>query len=411
MPTPVLQFPVAESEWENELDRVDGTNKLLNNANNVALLLCNTEDWKGRVWYDLFSEDLKCDNHTWTDRDTTQVQRWLQRTQGLKTITKATIDDGIKMAGEEQRINVLTDYLDNLVWDPESQIGINCWLTDYFGVKDTPLNRAFGRAWLVSAVARAFEPGCQVDHCLIFEGNQGIGKSTALRMLAGDVFYAQFNVANLADKEAYDRCRGKWILEFSELGAIRTNRAESVKAFMSSVGDHYRKAYDRHATTVKRTCVFAGTTNETHYLEDDTGNRRYWPVRCRWASADKIKRDRDQLWAHAVHIYRTEHMWHLTPEMEKLAKAAQAARIEIDAWTEAVQKYVATHADVSLAEIMEHGLDKPHYTPKDTQRLGRLLRAIGWDWYPTTGGKNLHRWRHAPKNHRPPIMEIISNID
>ena len=122
MPTPVLQFPVAESEWENELDRVDGTNKLLNNANNVALLLCNAEEWKGRVWYDLFSEELKCDKHTWTDRDTTQVQRWLQRTQGLKTITKATIDDGIKMAGEEQRINILTDYLDKLVWDPKVRL-------------------------------------------------------------------------------------------------------------------------------------------------------------------------------------------------------------------------------------------------------------------------------------------------
>lgn len=411
----VLKFPATagvmaalpdygQDDWEGQLDRIEGSSRPLNNANNVAIVLRCSDRWKGMVWFNSFTNELMCGKRGWIDSDTTQLQAWLQSTGGFKTITRNTIDDGIKIAGEERRVNKLTEYLDGLVWDGQKRI--YAWLTDYFGVGETPLNCAFGELWLISAVARAFEPGCQVDHCLILEGQQGIRKSTALKALAGEEFFAEFNVANLADKDASSSCCGKWILEFSELGAIKSNKAESVKAFMTRASDHYRPPYGRHAETFKRTCVFAGTTNESHYLEDDTGNRRYWPVKCKRAEVEKLKRDRDLLWAEAVYAYREKGVWHLDQPMEKLAREAQQLRMTSDPWLVGIRGYLEGKIDIAAEDVLAKGLDKKDLCPRDYHRVSKCLRTIGWVLYTTTDGKNHHRWRVPSKlNHRKSLIE------
>src|SRR6185503_9933018 len=140
------------------------------------------------------------------------------------------------------------------------------------------------------------EPGCQADHCLILQGEQGLRKSTALRALAGDWFTDQ--VGDLANKDSQQQIHGVWIVEFSELEQVLGVRAELaiVKAFITRRVDRFRPPYDRRPQDFPRQCVFAGSVNLQTPLRDETGARRFWTVSCGNVDAWRLERDRDQLW-------------------------------------------------------------------------------------------------------------------
>jgi len=86
--------------------------------------------------------------------------------------------------------------------------------------------------WLISAVARALDPGCKADHVLILEGPQGVGKSTAVRTLCGDEYFGD-TVPRLDTKDASDYVRGKWIIELAELSSVSKSAVEQVKAYIT----------------------------------------------------------------------------------------------------------------------------------------------------------------------------------
>jgi hypothetical protein len=126
-----------------------------------------------------------------------------------------------------------------------------------------------GSKWMISAVARIMEPGCQADHVLIFEGKQGIGKSKALQVLGGDHF--SDGLPDVHTKDARDHVRGKWIIEIAELSQMNKADVETVKAFITRREERFRPAYGRNELVYPRQCVFAATTNRFEFLKDDTG--------------------------------------------------------------------------------------------------------------------------------------------
>jgi putative DNA primase/helicase len=136
-----------------------------------------------------------------------------------------------------------------LAWDEVPRI--ERWLTTYLGAEDTVFNRAIGERWLISAVARIFQPGCQADHTLLLEGPQGIRKSTALRTLAGDEWFTD-HISELGSKDSRIELHGKWIIEHPELDRIRRGELERVKAFLTSRIDNFRLPYGRRSEAVPR---------------------------------------------------------------------------------------------------------------------------------------------------------------
>lgn len=198
---------------------------------------------------------------------------------------------------EKSEKKSVRDYLDDLVWDQKPRI--DRWLVDYAGAEDKPYVRAVGRAVLVAAVRRARMPGCTFDAMMILEGPQGIGKTSALRILAIDESWFGDDFPTSDARALMEQATGRWIIEASELRALGRGDVAALKACLSRTVDEARVPYATKVTRVPRQFVVVGTTSATDYLRDSTGNRRLWPVRVARFDLDRLRADRDQLWAEA----------------------------------------------------------------------------------------------------------------
>lgn len=192
---------------------------------------------------------------------------------------------------------VVTAYLDSLVWDGVPRI--DRWLVDLAGSEDTPYVRAASRAMLVAAVRRARQPGCRFDPMPVLEGPQGCGKSSALRILAGDGWFTDdFPLSDTL--RLIEATAGKWIVEAAELRYMGAGDVAALKACLSRPHDEARMAYRREVTRVPRSFVIVGTTSAPEpYLRDPSGDRRLWPVRVQRFDLARLTEVRDQLWAEA----------------------------------------------------------------------------------------------------------------
>jgi predicted P-loop ATPase len=206
------------------------------------------------------------------------------------------------------------DYLDALVWDEKPRL--DRWLIEYAGAEDTPYVRAVGRAMLIAAVRRARLPGCQFDTMLVLEGLQGVGKSAALRALAvNEDWFTDGVHVGAGSREVIEATAGKWIVELSEISHMGKGDAAALKAFLSAREDTGRPAYQREAVKVPRHFVIIGTTSASEYLTDSTGNRRFWPVHVEGFDIDRLRADRDQLWAEAAAAEASNESIDVPPEV------------------------------------------------------------------------------------------------
>ena len=317
-------------EWKTDLEYTK-SGKLLCNIANIILILENDPALAGHIVHDLFTgmdsakDGLPWNKNAnqWTDTDDANLRVWLEKHYDITG--KEKIADALTAVLTRHSYHPIRDYLNGLTWDGVPRL--DRIIIDYMGAEDSELNRAMSRKHFVAAVARVFNPGCKYDYCLIMSGAEGIGKSTLLRVMGGKWF--NDSITTLEGKEGMEQLRRAWVVELGELSSIKRSDVEQVKAHLSKQVDIYRAAYARRVLEHPRQCVFCGTTNEALFLKGDTGNRRFWviPVVAElrkykdWSEA--IRRDRDQLWAEAVHYYKQGEPLYLSEELEAQAKQRQ----------------------------------------------------------------------------------------
>jgi predicted P-loop ATPase len=310
------------------------------------------------------------------DTDVSQLQEWLQRA-GLPKIGKDTTHQAVDYRAQERAFHPVRNYLYALHWD--GALRLDKWLSYYLGAETSDYVAAIGQMFLIGMVARIFEPGCKADYMLVLEGEQGTRKSTACGVLAGQWFSDA--LPDIRDKDAAQHLRGKWLIEVAELSAIGRAETEHLKAFISRSVERFRPAYGRKETIEPRQCVFVGSTNKTTYLRDETGGRRFWPVKIGEIDIDALRHDRDQLFAEAVQVYRAGEKWWPDEEFErKHIKPEQEARYEGDAWQEPISTYVENLASVRINEIAKTALqiDTAKIGTADQRRIASVLVNLGW---------------------------------
>jgi predicted P-loop ATPase len=336
----------------------------------------------------------------WTETDDALLTEWLQRNE--ITVPEGIVQRAAETIAQEHAFHPVRDYLDGLKWDGTPRLD-SC-LRTYFGAEDTDYIRAVGPRWMISAVARIYDPGCQADYALILEGDQGLRKSSSLRTLAGDSWFTD-RISDVNSKEAAQELSGVWLVEFSEMQALSKADVRATKAFISRTTDKYRPPYGRRVIAAPRQCVFAGTVNpEGGYLQDPTGARRFWPVKCGQTDREGLKRDRDQLWAEAVHRYRAGEAWYLeTAALEALAQAAQADRYVGDPWDEAIAEFVHGKNEISISDVLTHLLvETGRQTQTEQKRVVNSLTAAGFERKQLTrAGKRVWRYVRKPTPSEP----------
>ncbi len=260
-------------------------------------------------------------------------------------------------------------------------------MTTYLGVENTPLSAAIGRIVLIAAVRRVRQPGVKFDTILVLEGEQGVGKSTAINILAGPGNFSDQNILTLDPKAQMELLEGVWIYELCELEGLSRAETSKVKAFASRSLDQGRPAYGRFKDTRPRQVVFIGTTNEDKYLRDMTGNRRFWPVKVGKIDLDALERDRDQLFAEATIYEEQGEPLVLPQELWPAAQTEQEARLEDDPWVDVLSNpqpsdlnRVAGMVRVASSHLLECplGLEPNRQQQFHAKRLAAVMRKLGW---------------------------------
>jgi hypothetical protein len=232
------------------------------------------------------------------------------------------------------------DYLGSLKWDSVKRI--DKWLSYYGGAESNEYVDAVGRLWLIAAVRRVRRPGCKFDQMLVLENpEQGNNRSSAMALLAvHQDWFSDYFPFQMKAQELMEATRGRWIIEASELIGMKKENVEKIKAMLSRQIDRARMAYGHITEQDPRQWVAVGTTNDVDYLRDDTGNRRFWPVRVGRFNLDTLSRDRDQLWAEAAALEAKGASIILDPALWAKAGEAQDERRELDPWIATLESWI-----------------------------------------------------------------------
>lgn len=301
------------------------------------------------------------------------------------------------------RYHPVLDYIDNLPpWDGVPRL--DTWLSTYGGAEDTELHRAYGRCHLMAAIARVRTPGCKKDEMLVLQGPGGMGKSTAIQVLAGGPdWFDDSLTADMGPKEMIEQTSGKWLCEYAELDGLGKKATSAVKATLSRQVDTARLAYGRLPTNRPRQFVTFGTTNHTAYLVDDTGNRRFWCVPVTCFEVEALRKDRDQLWAEASKRFNAGECYELPRHLWQVSLAASQEKALESPWFEKLESELeGRHGYVSTDSVFEFlGVPTDRQNRWVAAEVRGYMGRLGWEkGQHKCNGKNRRCYANMPKGRK-----------
>lgn len=312
-----------------------------------------------------------------SDSDVTHIQERLQ-IAGLSRVAKDLMNQAVDCIASERAFHPVRDYLKSLTWDGTKRL--DRWLSYYLGSEPTPYTEGIGRMFLIAMVARIMEPGCKADYMMVLEGPQGARKSTVCSILGGEWF--SDGLPDLrSGKDVPVHIKGKWLIEVAELSAMGKADTEMLKHFLTRRVERYRPPYGAREVVEGRQCVMVGTTNKSAYLNDETGGRRFWPVKVGTIDTDALMHDRDQLFAEAVAAFRRGDPWwpdgdfeaqHIRPEQEE--------RFEVDEWEGLIAAHLTHQNRTTVQRVAYDALafENKKIGTTEQRRIGKILERLGW---------------------------------
>ena len=410
--------PEGMSDWR-ELLRTDRNGNYKKSIDNLKIILQHDPRLSGRIVTDEFAgfgmaigplpwNDTE-GRRLWTDTDDAGVQWYVETCYGISSKDKLLA--ALAVVGSHNKTNEVKDYLLGLEWDGVHRV--DTLLSDYLGTEDNEYTRAVIRKALCAAVGRAVIGGIKFDYMLIISGRQGLGKSTFLGTLGKEWF--SDSLVSFSGKEAAELLRGTWINEIGELSAMTKQETADVKQFLSKQVDIYRAAYGRRTEKHPRRCVFFGTTNDTEFLRDATGSRRFWPVDAgmydpKLSVWDDLPKQVDQIWAEAVMYWKAGEQLYLTGKIEQMALRAQEEHRESYEWEGQIMDYLDKNVP-AFWEKMDIGERRQYLNgnvrPESEEKLEPIDRVcIMQIWVECLGGDQ----RYLKPQDRTKIRNIMNRV-
>lgn len=335
------------------------------------------------------------------DADAADAGRWLAKQLGRPLASSERTLQALNLVAKQSSWDPFLDWLQSLHWDGRPRL--DSWLHEVCGVEDNAYHRLVGSKWVLSAVARTLTPGCDAQHVLVLVGKQGIGKSRAFRELCGAEFFCA-NIGDINKEEAIFNLEKYVLVELAELAAFRKAEMEVIKRFISDSSEDLRRKYARNSEAVIRRAIFGGSTNVKQFLNDPSGNRRFWPVLCRGSLRQEwLKEHRDQLWAEALErVRRGEEWWPVGEEhllcqdgiddyvdKDELSDELEFFKNEFKQWPLHVQGQASLcegQLDPQTRKFMWVTVKQVHHVVgtditcrADQLRIAKMCQSIGWE--------------------------------
>lgn len=311
---------------------------------------------------------------------------YLRLSSAAEKWPKETTADAVIEIASQNRFDPVEQYLAS---NKTAPLPIEQWqrLDQHLLGIDDPIAAAFLPRYLVSAVARVFEPGASVRQVPVLVGPQWRGKSALGRILFGTGHWVE-GVGDLG-KDDLLKAHTAWGVELAELdGVTRRADQEKLKAFLTERTDTYRKPYDRAPERHDRRFVFWGTSNAAP-LRDTTGSTRFVsiPIPDRMLPLEWAEQNRDALWARAVEQYRAGVQWDLCSEEEReLIAARNEDFTEHDPWFDVVRshldrKRITKALPVQIPELLEAiGVPAERQGNREAKRVRQIAEGLGWNY-------------------------------
>ncbi|MEO2261193.1 virulence-associated E family protein [Paenibacillus amylolyticus] len=346
--SPVLPAEPEDMDWMRRLE-FNSNGVYLKTVDNVLIVLEYDPALKDKIAFDEFANrglvlgplpwDAREERRPWASSDDAGIYHYIEKVYGIAVDAK--INNALTLITHKKRFNDVRRYLEGLTWDGVPRL--DTLFTDYLGAEDSLYTRAVSRKSFTAAVARAMEPGVKWDYMPILAGPQGLGKSTFLRFMGKD-WYSD-SLTTFEGKDAMELIQGIWLNEVGELTGMSKSESNAVKQFLSRTEDIYREAYGKRTMPYPRRCVFFGTTNDSEFLRDRTGNRRFWPIDVGIVKPTKsvfqdLKGEVDQIYAEAFVRWQLSEPLYLSGDIEELAKERQEAHRESNAKEGIIQAFV-----------------------------------------------------------------------
>jgi predicted P-loop ATPase len=357
------------------------------NLENIKKILCEDDDFKDRCIFDRFlqaylyrgvGEKEYRDLH---DADEITLTREISiKYKEFAMLDPRKVRMVLMEVARERSTDCAEDWLRGIGWDGVPRL--DSWLSKTYGVKDDEYHKAIGANWLKGMARRIIEPGCKFDYVLVLEGPQGTKKSTSLGILGG-AWHVE-TTATPDNKDFLMLLNGNLIIEFSEGETLSRGEIKQLKALITTQYDKFRAPYERYVQTHPRRCVFAMTTNQTEYLKDETGNRRWLPVATRGeADIEWLRTNRDQLMAEA--LYRVEVLKETTYEFSETMLEEQYKRQVTDPNTDRIVEWYHTvlNEDQRKSGVTTHmafvsglGQLNVRYNKRDEMELANIFKNV-----------------------------------
>lgn len=300
------------------------------NTENMSRVISRHPDFADTFRFDEYRNIIDRKVHgTWRnmeDWDAVDVQTKISTLfADFANVGKEMVYDAIIKVSYDNTVDSGADYLKSLTWDGTPRL--DSWLSWAYHTPNDEYHQRIGANWIKGMVKRILFPGCKFDYVLVLEGEQGIKKSTSLLVLAGALGHVETTMST-ETKDFFMQFLGNAIIEFSEGETLSRTEVKRMKAIITVQIDKFRAPYGRAVVPHPRRCVFAMTTNQTEYLKDETGNRRWLPVAVKGvANIEWIEQNREQIFAEAAaRVLKGESTWEF-PE-EEMTRQQNLRRIQ-----------------------------------------------------------------------------------
>lgn len=401
--TPAVAKEIEKNE--KRIEKLTATKQEVALAKSAAYVQ-GLPDWKGKVPqctienvkhmmgqlgieanYDMIKKDIKISIPNSTYLIDTEKNDKLTRIVSYAVkcgMPHGQVAEYVAFIADQMPVNPVARWIESAPWDGTSRLQAfydTVTITEESNPAKRALKETLLKRWMISGVAAAFQPnGVSAHGVLVFAGEQYIGKTNWFKNLVPTSLDVTRDgmLLDIKDKDSVYQIVSNWIVELGEVDAtFRKSDIAQLKAFLTRSVDTIRLPYRREAASFARRTVFFASVNDSNYLADPTGNRRFWTIDCQSINHSHGL-DMQQVWAEFYELFKQGEGWYLTHEEMLALNDSNLSHENESPYEDKLLDKFEFDGDlvfITLTEIAtELGYDKPGL--RDLKMIGSAVRKV-----------------------------------